>query len=78
VVTMVSRFGGSATKGVPDPGRVSILIDVPANRERDFRNAIASIGGEISAPAAAISPEPGSPTPATIEKKNFIVQIVEK
>ena len=77
VVTMVSRFGGSATKGVPDPGRVSILIDVPANGERDFRNAIASIGGEISVPPAT-SPEPGSPTPSIIEKKNFIVQIVEK
>jgi hypothetical protein len=75
---MVSRFGGSATKGVPDSGRISILIDVPANRERDFRNAIASIGGEMSAPPEAISPEPGSPTSTTIEKKNFILQIVEK
>jgi len=78
VVAIVSRFGGSATKGVSDAGRVSILADVPANREPDFRNAIASIGGEISAPPTASSPERGSPTPATIEKKNFLVQIVEK
>ena len=78
VVAIVSRFGGTATKGVPDRGRVSVLVDVPANREPDFRNAIASIGGEVSAPSAAISPEPGSPIPTTIEKKNFIVQIVEK
>jgi len=78
VVAIVSRFGGSATKGVSNAGRVSILADVPANREPDFRNAIASIGGEISAPPTASSPERGSPTPATIEKKNFIVQIVEK
>ena len=78
VVAIVSRFGGTATKGVPDRGRVSVLVDVPTSREVDFRNALASIGGEISAPAAASSPERGSPTPATIEKKNFIVQIVEK
>ena len=78
VVAIVSRFGGTATKGVPDRGRVSVLVDVPTSRELDFRNALASIGGEISAPPAASSPERGSPTPATIEKKNFIVQIVEK
>jgi anti-sigma factor RsiW len=74
VVAIISRFGGSATKGVSDAGRVSILADVPANREPDFRNAIASIGGE----------PPGSPIPAataigrTPEKKSFVVQIVEK
>jgi len=73
VVAIVSRFGGSATKGVSDAGRVSILADVPASREPDFRNAIASIGGE----------PPGSPIPAataigrTTEKKSFVVQIVE-
>ena len=78
VVAIVSRFGGTATKGVPDRGRVSVLVDVPTSRELDFRDALASIGGEISAPPAASSPERGSPTPATIEKKNFIVQIVEK
>ena len=78
VVAIVSRFGGTATKGVPDRGRVSVLVDVPTSRELDFRNALASIGGEISAPPAASSPERGSPTPPTIEKKNFIVQIVEK
>ena len=74
VVAIVSRFGGSATKGVSDAGRVSILADVPASREPDFRNAIASIGGEI----------PGSPIPAataiggTTEKKSFVVQIVRE
>jgi len=74
VVAIITRFGGSLTKGVPDAGRVSILADVPADREPDFRNAIASIGGET----------PGSPIPAatatgrTTEKTSFIVQIVEK
>ena len=33
VVTIASRFGGSATKGLPDRGRISILVDLPSNRE---------------------------------------------
>src|SRR6266404_2170897 len=79
VVAIVSELGGSATKGVPDAGRLSILIDLPANRESEFRGAIASIqGGESSqSPAPAGSPQPGSPIPATDEKKSFIVQIAE-
>jgi hypothetical protein len=45
VVAIVSRLKGSATKGVPDAGRLSILVDLPANRESEFRTAIASITG---------------------------------
>ena len=43
VVAIVSELGGSATKGVPDAGRLSILVDLPANRESEFRAAVASI-----------------------------------
>jgi hypothetical protein len=73
VVAFVSELGGSATKGVPDAGRLSIFVDFPANREPEFHAEIASIAGKT----------PGSPTPATAttaaptEKKSFIVQIVE-
>src|SRR5947207_5328234 len=79
VVALVSEVGGSATKGVPDAGRLSILIDLPAGRESEFRGAVASIQGRGSpeSPPPARSPEPGSPTPATSEKKNLVVQIVE-
>src|SRR5262249_38633045 len=45
VVAMASRLGGSATKGVPDQGRLSILADLPASRESEFRGAIQSIAG---------------------------------
>jgi hypothetical protein len=75
VVTIATRFGGSATKGLPDQRKLSVLVDIPANREPEFRAAISSITGEAS---------PGSPTPATAataaaanEKKSFVVQIVE-
>jgi hypothetical protein len=80
VVAITSRLGGSATKGIPDKGRVSILVDIPANRESDLRNAVVSIpgGGSPESPAPTKSPEPGSSTPATEEKKSFVVQVVEK
>jgi hypothetical protein len=88
VVAIVSELGGSATKGVPDAGRLTVLVDLPPNRESEFRAAVASITGakpESSAFAEATadkstptkSPEPGSSPPATTEKKSFVVQIAE-
>jgi len=84
VVAVVSELGGSATKGVPDAGRLSILVDLAANRDSEFRAAIASITGErpgssASAQATADKPTPGTQAaPATGEKKSFVVQIVEQ
>jgi anti-sigma factor RsiW len=81
VVTIASRFGGSATKGLPDQGHLKVLVDIPSNREAEFRAAISSMVGEAlpaSPTAATASQAPGSPSPATGEKKSFIVQIVEQ
>ena len=80
VVAIVSELGGSGTKGVPGAGRVTILVDLPTDRESEFRGAVASIqGGESpESPDPTRSPEPGSPTPATGEKKSFVVKIVKK
>jgi hypothetical protein len=74
VVVIVSELGGSGTKGVPDAGRLSILVDLPANREQEFRAEIATVteqrpGSTIPATEA---------TPATGKKKSFVVQIVEE
>ena len=88
VIAIVSGLGGSATKGVPDVGRLSILVDLPGNREQEFRTAIASIrNGTPKSTAVAehtvstsapVATEPGSTPPVTAEKKSFVVQIVEK
>jgi hypothetical protein len=102
VVTIASLFGGSATKGLPDNGRMTVLVDLPPNRDQEFRAAIQSIGGELASSTATTPAEPGSsafadqpssrlgggttasreatadkPTPATTEKKSFVVQIIE-
>ena len=84
VVAIASRSGGSATKGLQDGNHLSILVDVPSNRESKFRAALASLGGGTSAqpgstPPATASPAtvPSESTPLATERKSFVVQIVE-
>jgi len=79
VVTIASRFGGSAAKGLQDRDRLSVLVDVPSNREAEFRAAIQSIigGGPPGSANPTTTEQPGSTIPATAEKKSFVVQIVE-
>jgi hypothetical protein len=63
VVTVASRFGGSATKGLPDQGRLSVLVDVPSSRDAEFRAVISSMVGEgppASATSATAAQAPGS------------------
>jgi hypothetical protein len=74
VVAIASRFGGSATKGLRDRDRLSILVDLPSNRESEFRAAIASIAKE----RPGSTPPATATIPATVEKKSFVVQIVEE
>jgi hypothetical protein len=84
VVAIVGRLGGSATKGLQDSNRLSVLVDVPSTREQEFRAQVASIAGEMPASSASATATAEKPTlateasPATGEKKSFIVQIVEK
>ena len=72
VVSIAQSFGGSATKELPDEHRLGVLVDVPADRESDFRSAITSLNG--TQPSA--SPANGTPS-ASSEKKSFIVHILE-
>jgi hypothetical protein len=79
VVTIASDLAGSATKGVPDAGHVSILVDVPSNREAEFRALVLSLQGSGSPDSSgATNLAEGSPSPGTGEKKSFVVQVVEK
>src|SRR5438309_645939 len=73
VVTIATRSGGAATKGLPDQGRLSVLVDLPSNRESEFRAAISSITGEAPSGTAA-----SATAVAATEKKSFVVQIVEQ
>ncbi|PYK12261.1 MAG: hypothetical protein DME65_04585 [Verrucomicrobia bacterium] len=78
IVTIASRFGGSATKGLPDQGRLRLLVDIPSNREVEFRAAISSItGGAPPAPTRPATATTDNTSPVAAEKKSFIIQIVE-
>jgi hypothetical protein len=80
VVTIATRYGGSAAKGLPDQGRLSVLVDVPSNHEAEFRASISSMIGQAptgSPTPATATEEPGSTIPATSEKASFVVQVVE-
>jgi len=83
VVTIAGRLGGSATKGLQDSNRLSVLVDVPSNREKEFRAKVASIAEERPASSAFAEATADRPTPATEmspatgEKKSFVVQIAE-
>jgi hypothetical protein len=72
VVTIASQFGGSATKGLPDQHRLNVLVELPSNRESEFRTAIALVAG-----GKPVGPAPESAPPAIAEKKSIVVQIVE-
>jgi hypothetical protein len=83
VVAIAGRLGGSATKGLQDSNRLSVLVDVPSNRDQEFRAQVASIAEEMPASSASAIATADKPTPATEatsatgEKKSFIVRIVE-
>jgi hypothetical protein len=74
VATIAAQLGGSATKGLPDKNRISVLVNVPSNREPEFGAAIASLaGGAANLPA----PSPDQTAVQSAEEKSFAVQIVE-
>jgi hypothetical protein len=74
VVTIAGRLGGSATKGLEDHNRVTVLVDVPSSREQEFRAVIAAISGNTP----GSTPPATTTAPPTAEKKSFVVQIVQE
>jgi hypothetical protein len=77
VVALAGRLGGSATKGLPDEHRIGVLVDLPSNRESEFRAAVASVAmtGQGSSASATAAADKAAPT--TAETKSFVVQIFE-
>jgi len=45
IIKVAKRLNGTATKGVPDNGRIEVLAELPANRVAEFKNVVAIIGG---------------------------------
>lgn len=72
VVAAVKRLGGGATKELPDSDRIGVLVDVPAARESEFRAAMVALGG----PAPSAPPPNDAPTDS-VNKKSFVVHVIE-
>ena len=76
VASIAQQLGGSATKGIPEQHRLGLLIDLPANREMEFRAAISAITGGAPSSASPL-PSPNETAGPGSGKKSFAVQIVE-
>ena len=50
IITAATAFGGSAAKGLPDENVMTVMVEIPSNREAEFRRALNS--------AATITPMP--------------------
>ena len=50
IITAASAFGGSAAKGLPDDNLMTVMVEIPADCEAEFRRALTS--------AATINPMP--------------------
>jgi hypothetical protein len=74
IVTIAGQLGGSATKGLPDKNRVSVLVDLPSSQESEFRAAVGSIAG--GAPISPV-PSPAETVASGSERKSFVVEIIE-
>ena len=72
IMATAQRLGGTATKELPEKGRLGILVDVPTSREGEFRSAVATLTGGVPKP-----PAPNESPGVTAKTTSFIVQIVE-
>jgi hypothetical protein len=72
VVATAKQLGGSATKGLPDNHVISVLVELPANRETEFRAVVAAIAGAAPSPIS-----PNEAAAQSSEKKSFVVKVVE-
>lgn len=66
-----NRMGGSATKGLPETHRLTVMADIPSSRVSEFRNAMAAIG--------TISPTASGPaeTPTLGAPASFVIHFVD-
>ncbi|MFN2509541.1 MAG: anti-sigma factor [Chthoniobacterales bacterium] len=71
VIAAAGLFGGSAAKGLPNDNVMTLVIDLPTNREKEFRQALNS--------AAAISPMPaivpGTMAESAAPNERTIIQV---
>ena len=74
IIAGATAFGGSGTKGLPEHNMMTVVVDVPSNRDAEFRHAVTSAA--TITPMPAIAPGVKQETAGADEKKErTIVQI---
>ena len=72
VVMLATQCGGSAVKAPANDTGLTVLADLPASREDEFRRALAPL-----APADFSSPKPRNENPAAKQRVNIYVRITQ-
>ena len=72
IVMLATQHGGSATKAPPDEAGITVLADLPASREEEFRQALAPL-----APTDFSSPSPRRDPAVARERVNIYVRITQ-
>jgi hypothetical protein len=72
VVLLATQCGGSAAKAPPDDKGTTVLADIPASREDEFRKAIAPLASTDFS-----SPTPRAEKPVARERINIYVRITQ-
>jgi hypothetical protein len=72
VVMLATQCGGSAAKAPPDEAGITVLADIPGNREDEFRRALAPL-----APADFSTPQPRNSPSTPRERVNIYVRITQ-
>ncbi len=70
---LATRLGGTPTKGIPEDGRVKVLVEIAVKRVDEFRAALVNLGGLTDGSANFAIPSGGSE-----EKISLIVQVTEE
>lgn len=73
VVTLATQCGGSAAKAPADYAGITVLADLPASREDEFRRALAPL-----AQTDFSSPTPQKEKPTAKERVNIYVRITQR
>jgi anti-sigma factor RsiW len=73
IVQLTKRLKGMATAGIPDGGRMKVLVEIAAARSGDFRDALGNLDGVKEIGGNTSIPTGSNPQ----EKISVVVQLME-
>ncbi len=77
IVTGANAFGGSAVKGLPDENLMTVIAEIPTDREAEFRRAVTSAASINPMPAFAPAVKSDAPTGEQNARSILQIRIAE-